>query len=271
MKRPSLRGHHLICLHFFAGQGYDSKFIANLESAVYRAKSIGATVIEGPDDVCSSCPNLDGSICAESEGAEAEVRNMDSEALRLLGLRPGEAAGWDAISRRLSDAFPLWHKSFCLGPSEFVPGCRWISACRASRHFTALEMKSAMDDIDPYLNEITSRVCPECLNVCCIDRHGTYEENDMIFFNALGAAPEAVTPKLSDAEPCRYLTERGCIRPRWMRPFRCTWYYCPSLMNAFKHENPKKYRRFIELLQRLVATRKRLLGDKADEWPVPPV
>lgn len=33
-----LRGHHLICLHFYRGEGYSREFVENLEDIVRRAK-----------------------------------------------------------------------------------------------------------------------------------------------------------------------------------------------------------------------------------------
>ncbi len=34
-----LRGHHLICLHFFPGYGYDASFVESLRNVLKRAES----------------------------------------------------------------------------------------------------------------------------------------------------------------------------------------------------------------------------------------
>lgn len=37
----SLRGHHLICLHFFKGEGYDAAFVENLARVIAQTKKKG--------------------------------------------------------------------------------------------------------------------------------------------------------------------------------------------------------------------------------------
>jgi hypothetical protein len=123
-----LRGHHLICLHFYRGQGYQRDFVENLERVLKHAESEGVTVTEGPDDVCRACPYLEGSFCSYSETSEEEIREMDRKALGLLSLSPGDNALWQGIKEYLPEVLPVWYDSFC-------SSCHWLQACRGAEEF----------------------------------------------------------------------------------------------------------------------------------------
>lgn len=112
-------------------------------------------------------------------------------------------------------------------------------------------MRAAFEDINPFIELHTARVCPDCKRVCCIDRHGTYEQEDLLFIRALGEAPSPIVPKDIDTEPCRQLCMTGCSIERWRRPWRCTWYFCDALLLEMPGDDPKGYRVFIERLREL--------------------
>lgn len=124
----------------------------------------------------------------------------------------------------------------------------------------AEEMKEAYDAVSPFIEKHTVRVCPTCEKVCCIDRHGTHEGEDLAFLHALGAGPPPNAPKAEDTEPCRHLTSTGCLLPRWQRPFRCTWYFCSPLLEEMPRENPREYREFMRALGRLQELRRAVAG-----------
>jgi len=92
-----LRGHHLICLHFYDGEGYDEPFIENLEEVIEAVKREGVVVAEGADDVCSPCPHRTEDRCTYSRAADREIREMDQRALSLLELGEGGRAEWKAL------------------------------------------------------------------------------------------------------------------------------------------------------------------------------
>jgi hypothetical protein len=125
----------------------------------------------------------------------------------------------------------------------------------------AEEMKAVYEEVSPLIEEFTSRVCPSCESVCCIDRHGTHEAADLAFLSAIGEAPPGDPPKADDALPCRQLGERGCEIQRWQRPYRCTWYFCPTLLEAMPEANPKGYRTLVAKLQRLGELRQQLMEE----------
>lgn len=118
----------------------------------------------------------------------------------------------------------------------------------------ATDMKRAYDEVSPFIELHTARVCPNCLKVCCIDRHGTHEPEDLAFIEALGQGPPPEPPLKDDTLPCRQLGPAGCGLERWRRPFRCTWYFCAALLEEMPEESPREYRRFMDklgVLQRL--------------------
>ncbi len=124
----SLRGHHLVCLHFFTGEGYDEAFISNLRNILTRADDEDITITSGADDVCISCLHLIEGRCEYTEDADADIREMDKKALDLLNLSDPGRAGWDALRDSVRKIFPEWHSLYC---SE----CDWRGACEKNVFF----------------------------------------------------------------------------------------------------------------------------------------
>jgi hypothetical protein len=125
---PTLRGHHLICLHFFSGEGYDQTFIDNLRNTLNAVKSEGLTIGRGGDDVCGKCPYLINNACQYSENADAEIREMDRKALALLDLAVEKSVTWDGIQNIIPDIFSDWFRSYC-------SDCEWITVCEKNDFF----------------------------------------------------------------------------------------------------------------------------------------
>ena len=113
-----LRGHHLVCLHFFAGEGYSPEYAENLARTLDIAESEGVLVVTGADRVCGPCPGLSGTMCEQ----EVEVQRLDELALRLLQVAPGDTLDWNALGDRLPDVLDAWYAGAC-------DGCSWLSVC----------------------------------------------------------------------------------------------------------------------------------------------
>ncbi|MCX9013944.1 MAG: DUF1284 domain-containing protein [Candidatus Methanoperedens sp.] len=107
---PKLRGHHLICLHFFKGEGYSEEFIKNIYNVLKNQKM---KVADGADDICTKCPNLVEGKCASREYSDEDIRAQDTEALRLLELEPGMVVGWQNIAEMLPPILDEWRARFC--------------------------------------------------------------------------------------------------------------------------------------------------------------
>lgn len=89
--KAKLRGHHLICLNFFRGEGYSEDFVENIYSVI---KKETVEIVRGADDVCARCPYLKEGKCSEYD----DIMLQDSEALMLLGFKPGMVVEWKSIS-----------------------------------------------------------------------------------------------------------------------------------------------------------------------------
>ncbi len=121
------------------------------------------------------------------------------------------------------------------------------------------ELKDAFDAVSPFIEKHTSIVCPECNQVCCIDKHGRCDMNDLVFLSALDAKIPDNLPDREESEPCRFLTDTGCSLERWRRPFRCTFFFCNPLLKSLENDNAKLYRAFVQYFQHMVLIRQKLL------------
>ncbi|HDH00812.1 MAG TPA: hypothetical protein ENG80_03255 [Nitrospirae bacterium] len=126
----------------------------------------------------------------------------------------------------------------------------------------ANELKLAFSAVSPFIEKHTSIVCPACEKVCCIDKHGRYDNNDLVFLGPLGADISHNPSGREETDPCRFLDEKGCSRERWQRPFRCTFFFCDALLESLEDDNAKLYRAFTAFLQHLVYVRQKLLDYK---------
>ncbi len=130
---PKLRGHHLICLQFFNGEGYDETFIRNLEHVLRQAEEEEITVTSGADDVCAACLHLKQGKCEYSDHSDEEVRKMDKKALELLGF--SETGSCEFMSLPLQDSlrkvFPQWRSLYC-------QECDWKGICEKNELYSDL-------------------------------------------------------------------------------------------------------------------------------------
>jgi hypothetical protein len=130
-----LRGHHLICLHFFSGEGYDAAFIENLKHVMKRAESEDIAVCGEADDVCKKCPYRKGHACKYKESAADDIKVMDRMALSLLGTEKGATVRWEGIKGKIPEIFSRWHRNQC-------PECDWKQACEKNKFYKGLENQS---------------------------------------------------------------------------------------------------------------------------------
>ncbi len=126
-----LRGHHLICLHFFTGEGYSKEFVENLYSVINRTENEIIHVAEGADEICKKCPYLIDNICKD----EKEIADMDKTALKLLKLKTTDNVSWDEIKKNLLEIFNHWYKLYC------VP-CIYMDVCSKTSLFKSLRKSS---------------------------------------------------------------------------------------------------------------------------------
>ncbi len=121
-----------------------------------------------------------------------------------------------------------------------------------------LALKSKIDGVDLFIQENTAQVCPDCRKVCCINKHGYYDHQDLVYITALGLAPPRYREGIEDTAPCQFLSETGCRIERSLRPFRCNWHFCSELI-AFMNSGPAKpLREFNDKFRELQALRQEI-------------
>jgi len=88
-----IRGHTLLCLQGFRGEGYSPDFIDNMAEIHARLQSNPETqvrVTDTPDHFCAACPNLKGSLQFDSGGRSGKEETMSSHAPRTPALAPAK-------------------------------------------------------------------------------------------------------------------------------------------------------------------------------------
>lgn len=126
---------------------------------------------------------------------------------------------------------------------------------RRDRAIAEEKLKQLLIDISPMIEEYTARVCPDCRDVCCRQRHSIMNEQDVRYLRALDVPLPAPDPARAPDGPCQFMGKTGCVNPRWLRPWRCTWYFCGPLLDAVDKGPKKKARRLSALIQEIVDLR----------------
>ena len=125
-----LRGHHLLCLLTYKGEGYGPAFVANLDRIAARLTAgEDAVLVAGPDDICAPLTLAgDAPHCDLARVGERDRRALAAVAT-LLGRRlgPGDRIALDpATVGHLRQAFTTGSiRSACAG-------CGWDSLCTST-------------------------------------------------------------------------------------------------------------------------------------------
>jgi hypothetical protein len=128
---PRLRGHHLICLHFFNGEGYSPEFIGNLRNVLEKTRTGDVEISPGADDICGGCPHLEQMKCRYTEDADEGIREMDRRALKLLREKEGSRVKWHEMRERIPALFHSWYSAYCAV-------CGWKWACERDASYRRL-------------------------------------------------------------------------------------------------------------------------------------
>ena len=116
-----LRAHHLLCIGFFEGKGYDEKFTRHMEKTISRLEDdTPVTLTAGCDTLCSACPNNQKGVCADAD----KVRGYDEAVLKACGLSAGDTLEYSKLRELVSLRIlkPGLRESIC-------GGCEWNDIC----------------------------------------------------------------------------------------------------------------------------------------------
>lgn len=116
----------------------------------------------------------------------------------------------------------------------------------------ARAIKQLLIECSPLIEEYTGAVCPSCTEICCKQRHGAFTEADRAYLNALEEDIPHHDPAWPPDRLCQFLGPRGCIKPRWQRAWKCTWYYCEPLLEALRSGPAHKARKLSRLQEELL-------------------
>jgi hypothetical protein len=127
--RPAeVRGHHLICLHFFHGEGYSPEFVVNLMHTLEKLEERPGVVVEGPDDVCGACPSKRDEkkcILLSDSHHSTNIRELDALALELLQMEPGDEVDFGLVRSKIPPILKEWRERAC-------EGCDWEPTCTSA-------------------------------------------------------------------------------------------------------------------------------------------
>lgn len=119
-----LRGHTLLCLQGFRGEGYSPEFTDNL-AAIHQRLAANpdqpVQVVEEPDAICGACPHRAPAGCTlNGQESEAGMQAQDRHVLTRLGLQAGALVRWGDVLDRIRGSVR----------GSDLPGicgqCRWL-------------------------------------------------------------------------------------------------------------------------------------------------
>ena len=122
-----LRPHHLLCVQKYTGNGYDDAFAAGMDALIRRLAArpdTAVTLVEGRDDLCTSCLHMAGNRC----DSEEKVNRLDRSVLETCGFSAGETRSWSTLARTAREQV--------LEKDTFVKVCgccEWFELCRNTR------------------------------------------------------------------------------------------------------------------------------------------
>ncbi len=118
-----LRPHHLLCINFFVGKGYDKKFTQNMNNIIneLRANQKSQVFLTcSKDSICECCPNLSGETCVTDE----KVSAYDRRVLETCGLSPEHSYSFHYLAKSVDKNI----LSQNLLP-RICKDCSWLSLC----------------------------------------------------------------------------------------------------------------------------------------------
>ncbi len=124
----------------------------------------------------------------------------------------------------------------------------------------AQQIKSYLLEIDPFIDAYAKKVCSACTNICCLNKNSRYEYDDIIYILALREKFPIPKRNLEEKEPCYLLSEKGCIIPRYIRPFRCNWYLCDNLLKEMESAPTRVFREFSNTFSKILQARQQMLN-----------
>jgi len=122
----------------------------------------------------------------------------------------------------------------------------------------ARDVQIRLESIFSLLDDLCAVTCPWCPDHCCLTAKVWMDFKDLLFLHLNGhqIPPAQLLSNLK--ETCGYWSPNGCMLPRIVRPWVCTWYLCPT-QKANLCQKPKSVQdNFNRVLQAIKAGRKEM-------------
>lgn len=122
MKTIKLRPHHLLCMQFFVGHGYNQEFVNNLADIINKINKENCLIkiVNDNDDVCKYCPNIVSGICKDID----KVKVYDENVLKLTSL-DYKTYNYDEIRKAILDNIVTANIKL----NSVCKSCCWINIC----------------------------------------------------------------------------------------------------------------------------------------------
>ncbi len=104
--------------------------------------------------------------------------------------------------------------------------CAGLGEKEAEIREIAQQMQYGYRQLDEPMDVLCGRSCITCQEICCRRATLWYDLPDLLFIYLISAKlPPRQISRVSGGACCN-LGTRGCLLPRWQRPFICSWYLC---------------------------------------------
>jgi uncharacterized protein len=121
-----LRGHHLLCLLTFVGEGYTPAFTRNyLRIAARLSAGEAIEIVEGPDDICAPMLGLPDAHCGNEN-----IRDRDGLALAAIAELLGNPLETGSVVFLDRERLERLRAAFAAGAIRAAcEGCEWSAFC----------------------------------------------------------------------------------------------------------------------------------------------
>ncbi|KJR41095.1 hypothetical protein MCHI_003011 [Candidatus Magnetoovum chiemensis] len=132
--------------------------------------------------------------------------------------------------------------------------------------YCAQRIYDYLESLEPLIQHGVSNVCPSCEKVCCVNRYGYFDVNDMVYLLALDNKyhrdyERFVSFTASDTTACAHLNQYGCSIERPLRPFRCNWFFCAPLIDFMSSRSAREFRDFSNRFSEIIRLRKTMIDN----------
>ncbi len=114
-----IRPHHINCLFFFNGLGYDYDFTVNMnniKNKILSNNDIKIKLVSHCDMICSHCPNKSSEICYFDD----KVNILDSNTLNAYNLNKDKEYSFSYIIDNIYNSYN--YEKFC----SICRSCEWF-------------------------------------------------------------------------------------------------------------------------------------------------